>query len=399
MKMMPQFSENQRQAIKTALTNRLSIITGPPGSGKSFTLLGITEIYKKRNPRHEIYLAAPTGRAAKRMSEATGMEAKTIHRLLAYRPGEGFFFNADEQLPGPGLLIVDEASMIDLELAASLFSAIGDDIQVVLVGDIDQLPSVGAGSVLRDAIASGRVPTVRLDFNYRQAGGSKVAEYANLIRQGIVPELLSVGDFDYIAVQDADEARSVVLSLVNDLVRDGRGPLEYQVLAPMRRGSCGVKELNDAVREIVNPDPAGAVKSLGGYRVEDKIMVISNNYQLDVFNGDIGIVTDIERGTMVVDFGDREVRFAVEHLELLTLAFASTIHKSQGSEYPVVIMPLVRQHYMMLQRNLLYTGITRAKRRLVLVADEWSVKRAVENAVIEQRFSKLAERIRGVGEA
>lgn len=391
----------QKEAVKLSLKNPLSVITGGPGVGKTRTLLTICDAYSYLFPMNEIYLAAPTGRAAKRMSEATGREAKTIHRLLQYVPGEGFFYGARFPLPGPGLLILDESSMIDIELAASLFAAVGskdNGLQVVLVGDTDQLPSVGPGSVLRDVIASGLVPTVRLEFNYRQAGGSKVAEYANLICQGIVPPLESAGDFEFAGVEDAEEARDKVLALVKELVDEGRGLLEYQVLAPMRRGSCGVKELNEAIREIANPAVANNgenKKSLGSYRLGDKVMVIKNDYSLGVFNGDIGLVTEIMGGKMAIDFGDQVVEFAVEHLELLTLSYASTIHKSQGSEYGTVIMPLVRQHYMMLQRNLAYTGMTRAKERLVLVADEWAVKKAVGNAVIEHRFSKLAQRIRG----
>ena len=397
-------AEHQKEAIKAALLSSLSVITGGPGVGKTRTLLTVCDIYSKLYPRHEIYLAAPTGRAAKRMAEATGREAKTIHRLLAYNPSiGGFEYGANNQLEGPGLMIVDEASMIDIELASSLLSAVGDDIQVVLVGDVDQLPSVGPGSVLRDIIASGKVPTVRLQFNYRQAGGSKVSEYANLICQGVVPTLKSVGDFEFYGVEDAEEARDKVLRLVKDLVAEGVGLLGWQCLAPMRRGSCGVTALNEAIREIVNPavvdngDGREGKATLGSYRVGDKIMIIANNYGLDVFNGDIGIIKDIVGGKMMIDFGDSLKVLTVEDLGILTLSYASTIHKSQGSEYGIVIMPLVRQHYMMLQRNLAYTGITRAKNRLILVGDEKAVKQAVGNAVIERRNSKLAERIRGEG--
>jgi exodeoxyribonuclease V alpha subunit len=396
-----EYAPQQKEAIRTALQSNLSIITGGPGTGKTTVILAICDIYERQYPNNEIYLSAPTGRASKRMSEATGREAKTIHRLLCYNPQYGGFMHGyNDPLPGPGLLIVDEASMIDIELAAHLLAAT-EELQVVFVGDIDQLPSVGPGSVLRDCIASGMVPTVRLEFNYRQAGGSRVAEYANMICRGVVPPLISEGDFEYIPVEDADQAAETVLSLVRSIVSEGYGQLEWQVLAPMRRGSCGVKTLNELVRETVNPavSSAGGVNgeakaTMGNYRLGDKVMVISNNYRLGVFNGDLGVVAGIERGRMAIDFGDFAQEFAGEDLEILTLAYASTIHKSQGSEFPVVIMPLVRQHYMMLQRNLLYTGITRAKRRLVLVADEWSVKRAVSNNVIEERFSMLAERIR-----
>ena len=394
------FSPNQRHAIRIALTSGLSVITGPPGSGKSFTLKGITEIYTKLYPFNEIYLCAPTGRAAKRMNEATRINAMTIHRLLAYSPMDGFRFNAKKPLPGPGLLIMDESSMADVTLAAALLSALDTNIQVVLVGDIDQLPSVGAGSVLRDIIASGAVPTTRLDYNYRQAGGSKIAEYASMVCRGIVPPLCNAGDFEFVPIEVALEAQAVVLNLVKDIVNAGYKPLDWTVLAPMRNGHCGVIKLNEMIREIVNPSMVGA--ALGIYRPGDKVMIIKNDYYLNVFNGDVGIVTHIEGGKMMINFGGEShsdiKEFTGENLEILTLAYASTIHKFQGSEVPIVIMPLTKQHYMLLQRNLLYTGITRAKHRLILVADEWSVKKAVENNVIEERFSKLKDRICAAGE-
>lgn len=394
---MMSFSGNQRQAIKTALSNHISIMTGPPGSGKSFTIRGIVDIYKTLHPKNYLYLCAPTGRAAKRMEESTGHEAKTIHRLLQYMPETGgFFYGHRHPLPGPGLLIVDESSMMDIELAASLLGAV-DDLQVVMVGDVDQLPSVGPGSVLRDIIASERVPVTRLNFNYRQAGGSMIASFANMIARGDMPVLRSEGDFEYLPVEDGDQAAETVLALVKTIAAEGFNPLEWQVLAPMRRGSCGVNALNEQIREIVNPARPGA-PTLGRYRIGEKLMVTQNNYVLGVFNGDVGIVVGIEKNELTVNFGDGAVViFTVEDLDILTLAYCSTVHKFQGSECPVIIMPLVKQHYMMLVRNLIYTGITRAKRRLVLVADEWSVKRAVNNNLVEHRYSLLCKRIRGDG--
>jgi exodeoxyribonuclease V alpha subunit len=394
-----EYAKEQKKAIAAALTHSISVITGGPGTGKSEITRAIVEAYHTQHPDHLIYLCAPTGRAAKRLGEATGHEGKTIHRLLRYHPEVGGFeYGFGNPLPGPGLLIADEFSMADIELAAVLLSAV-DDLQVVIIGDIDQLPSVGPGSVLRDIIASGRVPTTRLLFNYRQAGGSKIAEFANMVCRGDMPVLRNEGDFEFVPVEDGDQAAETVLKLVSGIMAEGYGPLDWAVLAPMRRGSCGVHKLNEQLRELVNPARNG-VPELWNYRAGDKVMVIKNNYQLGVFNGDLGIVKDIEKNRLTVDFGDEGggrfyVDFAVEDLEILTLAYASTIHKSQGSEYPIVIMPLVQQHYIMLQRNLLYTGMTRAKRRLVLVAEERSIKRAVQNNVIEKRFSMLAERICG----
>lgn len=388
------YAPEQRQAVKMSLGSPFSIITGGPGTGKSTVTNAIVSIYRKLYPNDEIYLAAPTGRAAKRMREATGRPASTIHRLLRYSPQNGGFeYGHGNPLPGPGLLIVDEASMIDISLMADLMAAV-DDLQVILVGDIDQLPSVGPGSVLRDCIASGKVPTVRLKFNYRQAGGSKIAEYANLICQGITPPMRTEGDFEYLPIESPEEATEVILGLVQGALADGYGQMDFQVLAPMRRGISGVAALNEKVRNLINPDQDGKPK-LGLFRLGDKVMVVKNNYNLGVFNGDLGEIVDVGKGVLTVDFGDGTTDFKVEDLDILTLAYASTIHKSQGSEFPLVFMPLTKQHYIMLQRNLLYTGMTRAKKRLVLVADEWSIKRAVDNNVIEDRFSLLAERIRG----
>jgi len=394
-----EYAREQRKAIKAALTQSISVVTGGPGTGKSEITRAIVETYRTQHSGHKIYLCAPTGRAAKRLGEATGYEAKTIHRLLRYRPEiNGFEYGYGNSLPGPGLLIADEFSMADIELAAMLFAAV-DDLQVVIIGDIDQLPSVGPGSVLRDIIASGRVKTTRLLFNYRQAGGSKIAEFANMVCRGDMPALRNEGDFEFVPVEDAEQAAETVLKLVAGIAAEGYGPLDWAVLAPMRRGSCGVHKLNERLRELVNPAREGEPE-LWNFRINDKVMVIKNNYSLGVFNGDLGVVKDIERNRLTVDFGEEGgfrsyVDFAPETLDILTLAYATTIHKSQGSEFPIVIMPLVHQHYIMLQRNLLYTGMTRAQRRLVLVAEERSVKRAVKNDVIEQRFSLLAERIRG----
>ena len=394
-----EYAPKQKEAIVKALCNAVSVVTGGPGTGKTTAINAIVSIYSRLHPQNYLYLCAPTGRAAKRMSEAAGEEAKTIHRLLRYNPNTGGFeYSSDNPLPGPGLIIIDEASMIDVELAAVLLAAVNaggkEAHQVVFVGDVDQLPSVGPGSVLRDLIASSRVPTTRLEFNYRQAGGSRIAELANRICCGEMISLKNEGDFEFVGAEGGDKAAETITWLAETYIRaQGLSPLDWQVLVPMRRGSCGVKALNEALREIVNPARADA-PILGGFRVGDKVMVIKNNYQLEVFNGDIGIVSEVGKGELTVDFGDGgEVEFTMEQLELLQLAYASTIHKAQGSEFKLVIMGLCSQHYMMLQRNLIYTGLTRAKEKLILVSDARSIAMAIKNNRIEERLSRLKERV------
>ncbi len=398
------FSTEQKEGIKIALTNPFSIITGGPGVGKSFMLRGITEIYKQLYPEKPIYLAAPTGRAAKRITETTGIEAKTIHRLLAYHPEYGFQMNELNQLE-PGLLIVDESSMADIELADNLFRALPLNMQVVFVGDVDQLPSVGPGSVLRDSIMSRVIPTVFLNYNYRQAQGSNVAKFANDVKNGLeLPVHKDFGDYTCRLVNDAEQVAGIVDAEVRQAIFNGLGIMDFQVLAPMRKGSAGVNKLNDLIRDIVNPEaPDNKTKSF--YRIRDKVMVIRNDYQKVVFNGDIGQITGTgeepnQNGRTVeglyINFGNgSDVFFPYDDLDEIQLAYASTIHKSQGSEFSLVIMICVNQHYIMLQRNLLYTGITRAKNKLVLICQEDAAKRAVKNNVITERYSRLRERLAG----
>lgn len=389
-----EYAPQQKKAVKAALTSPLSILTGGPGTGKSFALKAICEISKREKLHRHILLASPTGRAAQRMTEATGLEAKTIHRLLKYNPTKGGFEHGyDNPLPGPALVIIDEMSMACIELAHNLFSALEPDRhQVVLVGDIDQLPSVGPGSVLRDIIRSNKITTTRLKFNYRQAGGSKIAQYANELTEGKTPPTLSAGDYEYISVGDDVMGANEVLNQVKLALKRGMGVMDFQVLAPMRRGKCGVTALNQAIRDIVNPWRKDILQ-LGQFRAGDKVMVIKNNYDLGVFNGQIGLVEEIRKGNMTANIDGTSITFAVEDLNLLQLAYAATIHKSQGSEFPLVIMPLLRHHYIMLQRNLLYTGMTRAKHKLVIVSDGLGIKKATQNNQIEERYSLLAERI------
>lgn len=388
------FAPEQVEAIRTALTEPLSVITGGPGTGKSTIINAICNIHSKTWPRELLYLAAPTGRAAKRITETSGRDAQTIHRLLKYSPVEGGFqYNEDRPLPGPGLLIIDEFSMCDIRLAEDLFAAIPNNIRVVLVGDVDQLPSVGPGSVLRDLISSNQVPTTRLRFNYRQAGGSKIAEYANGITAGQVPPLTNAGDFEWLEVETPAEAARVCGQLVKQALDSGLGIMDVQVLAPMYRGDAGIKKLNEIVREIYNPASPDS-KRVGQFRLRDKVMVIKNDYNLGVFNGDIGQVIDVHKGVLTVEFDDAEhIQFGHDDLPLLSLAYATSVHKAQGSEFDLVIMVLLRHHYIMLQRNLLYTGMTRARRRLVLIGHEWAVKQAVRNNRVENRYTCLRERI------
>lgn len=399
-----QFSTDQKLAIKTALTNPLSIMTGGPGVGKSFTINGIISAYCELYPKNQIYLAAPTGRAAKRITESTDREAKTIHRLLKFHPEYGFQVNEDSPLKGPGLLVVDEVSMADIELAADLFAGIPSNMQVVLVGDVDQLPSVGPGSVLRDSITSGLIPTVRLEYNYRQAQGSRIATYAEMVRRGQVPPLAERdGDVECLFCEAAEQVAPLVLDRVRQAVEESLRPMDYMVLAPMHRGPAGVGALNEVIRELVNPAVPGKAElkyGKGVFRNGDKVMVVKNDYDKQVFNGDMGMIVKVEekgdKGPGLWVRFEEPVWFPAEDLDKLTLAYAGTIHKAQGSEFPLCIVVCVRSHYIMLQRNLLYTAITRAKHRLVLVCDPSAVEVAVKNDKIQERNSRLKERLVGI---
>jgi exodeoxyribonuclease V alpha subunit len=397
-----EYAPEQRQAIIQALQNPLSVITGGPGTGKSTVLNAVIQIFKRLFPGQELYLCAPTGKAAKRMNEVTGEPAKTIHRLLRYNPMcGGFEYGEGNPLPGPGLLIVDEFSMADILITRDFLSAV-ENLQIIFVGDVDQLPSVGPGSVLRDLINCGHIPTTRLKFNFRQAGGSRIAEYANYINQGEMIPLCSDRDFEYSLIESVDHAgdnaAAVILQYVTNLAASGYSPMQYQVLSPMNKFASGVINLNDKIREIVNP-PSLDKPELGFFRLRDKVMVIKNNYQLGVFNGDLGQIIHVQKGEksfLTIDFGDYSVDFAQEDLKLLTHAYATTIHKSQGAEFPIVIVPITFQHTIMLLRNLLYTALTRAKKRLVLIADGKAVKFAIDTNIAQDRNSLLVERIKKI---
>ncbi|HHX28353.1 MAG TPA: ATP-dependent RecD-like DNA helicase, partial [Firmicutes bacterium] len=398
------YHPKQRDAIRMALTSGFSVITGGPGTGKTQITKAIVHIYTTEHRNKPVYLCSPTGRAAKRLSEATGAPASTIHRLLGYNPELGFMVNEEEPLK-PGLLIADEASMMDIRLARSLLAACSQGMQVVLIGDVDQLPSVGPGSVLRDIIESSTVPVTRLEYVYRQEEGSGISALAHQVNQGELPSNLGKvwsselkdgkkADVFVVQIDNPDEALPMAMTYAKQAYGEF-GLLGFGVLAPGHRGSAGVKALNNGVRSTINPH---ASKS---FSPGDRVMVIKNNYKHDVFNGDLGIVRSVndEDGSIEVDFGDQWVTFGTGEdeapLDILQLAFASTIHKSQGGEYPVCIVVLTRQHWIMLARNMLYTAVTRAKKRLVIIHQAGCIPAAVRNNKIAHRNSRLAERLRG----
>lgn len=390
------YDEVQQAAINKALESKIMVLTGGPGTGKTTTTQGIIEAFKSRRKR--ILLAAPTGRAAKRMTEATGMEAKTIHRLLEYNPMEGYKINDENPLEGD-VLIVDECSMIDIMLFYNLMKAISGNMRLILVGDIDQLPSVGAGNVLRDIIDSRQIPVVRLTRIFRQAQTSRIVMNAHAINAGQFPNISNgkQTDFFFIKAEDADTIPGLIVSLVRDRLSKAYGykPKEIQVLTPMQRGTTGAGNLNIELQNALNP--SGASLTRGGYtfRQGDKVMQIRNNYDKNVFNGDIGYISAVDtvERTLSVIYDGRVVEYDVSELDEITLAYAITIHKSQGSEFPVVVMPITMKHYVMLQRNLIYTGITRAKKICVLVGTTKALAYAIHNQTVSKRNTKLKERL------
>ena len=396
------YDEIQWQAVKTAISSKVMVLTGGPGTGKTTTTLGIISAYKQAGC--EIILAAPTGRAAKRMSEATGMEAKTIHRLLEYKPQEGYQKNEDHPLEGD-VLILDECSMIDIMLMYNLLKAMPEQMSLILVGDIDQLPSVGAGNVLRDIIDSGRVPVVRLNRIFRQAQGSRIIMNAHRINKGEGIDMRGGKDADFFFApkeSNQDVVNTIVQYCKTNLPRYYHvDPLQdIQVLTPMQRGECGAINLNQVLQEAMNPSKIFLRRGGTQYRLNDKVMQIRNDYEKEVFNGDIGTITkvDMEERELTVLFETREVVYDVTELDELMLAYAVTIHKSQGSEYPIVVMPFTMSHFVMLQRNLLYTGVTRAKKILVLVGEKKAIYYAIRNETTTRRNTCLARRLQSDSE-
>jgi exodeoxyribonuclease V alpha subunit len=390
-------ADSQREAIRVALSSKVLVITGGPGVGKTTLVNSILKILGAKNVL--IALCAPTGRAAKRLSESTGLQAKTIHRLLETDPRTGAFRRTEEAPLDCDLLVVDETSMVDVPLMRSLLRALPDQAALLLVGDVDQLPSVGPGQVLADVIASSAVPVVRLTEVFRQAAESQIIVNAHRINQGLMPNLatLESGDFYFIDAADAEEAVRKLLAIVKERIpkRFGFDPVrDIQVVCPMNRGGLGARSLNIELQKALNPPGEIRIERFGWtFCPGDKVMQTENNYDKEVYNGDLGVVSriDAEEGELTVDFDGRDVIYGFGELDELVLAYATTIHKSQGSEYPAVVIPLSVQHYPMLQRNLVYTGVTRGKRLVVLVGQRKALAIAVKGARARRRWSKLGE--------
>jgi exodeoxyribonuclease V alpha subunit len=395
-------SAEQRAAVQTALSSPVSVLTGGPGTGKTTCLKALINAL---DVQHMTYaLASPTGRAAKRLSEATGRPASTIHRLLGYKPAEGFEHGADSPL-AVDFLVVDEASMLDLPLSNQLLKALRPGTHLLLVGDVDQLPSVGAGDVLRDVIASGQVPVTRLNVIFRQAAGSRIITNAHRINQGEMPifaDQSQSNDFFLFPADTPEEAANWVQDVACNRIPQKFGLHardDVQVLAPMYRGPAGVHALNERLQAALNPpSPRKPEKALFGqtFRTGDKVLQTQNNYDKDVYNGDFGTVTaiDLIEHSLSVDFDGRSVEYDWTEADQLTLAYAVSVHKAQGSEFPAVVIPLVTSHYLMLQRNLLYTAVTRAKKLCVLVGSRKAIAMAVHNNKVEQRYTALDWRLK-----
>ena len=397
-----QLAQKQKEAIKACLHHGVLVLTGGPGTGKTTVIKGILSILKVQGLK--IRLAAPTGRAAKRLSETTGQKALTIHRLLeANNLAQddnlqlGFSKDIDDQLDAD-VIILDEVSMVDIVLMHHFLNAVPDGCRIILVGDTDQLPAVGPGSVLKDIIRSQKIPAIRLDEIFRQAQTSMIIQNAHIINAGRLPDLRKqYSDFVFYELNDDTSITQKILDLcTKDLPHEGFDVLkDVQILSPMHRFLCGVENLNLMLQEQLNPkkNQDELKYSSQTFRVGDKVMHIRNNYQKNVFNGDIGFIQDINNEKLTVDYFDHIVTYEKNELNELTLAYASSVHKSQGSEYKVVIIPLSTSHYIMLQRNLLYTAITRAKQKVIIIGSKKALMTAIQSNRTQKRYTLLAERL------
>jgi exodeoxyribonuclease V alpha subunit len=395
-------AKNQISAIRSCLKEKVSVITGGPGTGKTTIINAILKIFSKLNVR--ILLAAPTGRAAKRMSETTGFEARTIHRLLEFSLAKGGFQKNEEKPLSCDLLVVDESSMIDTILMYHLLKAVPLSAILILVGDVNQLPSVGAGNILKDIIDSNSMPVAWLNEIFRQCKKSQIIVNAHKINQGVIPLLKTSplhnqdNDFYFIQQEDPDRVVEIIIELVRFRIpqRFGFDPVDdIQVLTPMHKGVAGAENLNRELQKILNPRSEGVIRGNRNYQVSDKVMQIRNNYDKEIFNGDIGRITQIypENQQLVISFDGKEVTFDFSDLDEVVLAYAVSVHKSQGSEFPVVIIPVLTQHYVLLQRNLIYTAVTRGQQLVVMVGTRKALAIGVNNDKTKKRFTHLSYRL------
>jgi len=388
----------QVNAIIMALTEKIMIITGSPGTGKSTILNFIIKILERE--KKKFMMAAPTGRASKRMTETTGRESKTIHRLLNFNPKLNKFLKDEDNPIDADIIIIDEASMLDIKLTRNLLSAIKSDSSLVFVGDIDQLPSVGPGYVLGDLIKSGTVPVCELKKIYRQEGQSQIIRNAHKVRDGQFPYIKNKDseDFFFLEKNDPEEAVNLILHLLTNKIPSsfGMDPLkDVQVLVPTNKGVCGVINLNSKIQEMLNPGSTGLLHGNRWFRVGDKVIQLKNNYNKDIYNGDIGIIAsiDMELKEASIDYDGRKVDYSFYEMDEINHSYAISIHKSQGSEFKCVIIPLLTSHYMLLQRNLLYTALTRARELAILVGSKKAIGMAVNKNIVEKRYTSLKELI------
>ena len=389
-------SPEQQDAVRLAAANKILVITGGPGTGKTTVIKSLVSIFDAKRLR--VCLAAPTGRAAKRMEEATGQPAQTIHRLLEFSPKEGAFTRDENNPLTDDVVIVDECSMVDVQLMHSLLRAVPLKARLFLVGDVDQLPSVGPGSVLMDIIQSNAVPVVWLKTIFRQAAESGIITNAHRINRGDYPQF-NAADFFFVERKEPPKALETIVELVTDRIpqKFGLDPKrDIQVISPMHRGEAGVAQINESLQEALNP--TGTPVPRRTLRVGDKVLQTRNNYELDVYNGDVGVLTVLDEANkeVQVNYDDRAVLHPFDDLDDLTLAYAVTVHKAQGSEYPCVVLALLNQHYMLLQRNMLYTAITRGKQLVIVVGHPAAVSTAIRNTSTSRRNTRLAERLRNM---